>query len=157
MTRVLFIDTSVLCEIVAVPGKSQRPDEVARVLEEYETAGIQLVLPIATVIETGNHIAQAVDGQARRSCAERFCNLLRATATGRAPWVLHSVSWDERMIRLLCDGLPTTGSFVDLAGAGVLGTGDLSILAESELFAARTAHLEVGVWTHDEKLSAYAG
>jgi len=157
MARVLFIDTSVLCEIIEVPGKSQRRDEVASELEQLRGEGVQLVLPIATIIETGNHIAQAANGQARRACAERFCNLLRATAQGRVPWVLHSVSWDHRMLRLLCDGLASTGSFVDLAAAGVLGTGDLSILAESELFAERTAHLEVGVWTHDEKLGAYAG
>jgi len=157
MKRVLFIDTSVPCEILAVPGKPQRRDEVVRELERHRTDGVQLVLPIATLIETGNHIAQAANGAARRACAERFCNVLRATAEGQSPWVLHSVSWDERIIRLLCDGLPTTGGFVDLAAAGTLGTGDLSILAESELFAARTAHLDVGVWTHDERLRAYAG
>lgn len=155
MRQVRFVDTSVLCDIIAVPGKTQRHNTVVAELRELVKAGVPLVLPIATIIETGNHIAQAADGDARRACAERFVTLLRATANGQMPWVLHAVAWDESMLTLLCDGTAHTGAFVDLAAAGLLGTGDLSILAERELYRRRTAGVEVTLWTHDEKLSAY--
>lgn len=62
---------------------------------------------------------------------------------------------DERMLTKLCDGTAETGGFVDLAGAGILGTGDLAILAERELYQQRTSGVEVGVWTYDARLAAY--
>lgn len=88
---------------------------------------------------------------------ERFVALLRMTADGALPWVLHAVEWDESMLRRLCDGTPATGTFVELAGSGVLGAGDLTILAERDMFATRTTGITVSVWTHDERLAAYAG
>ena len=157
MRSVRFVDTSVLCDLLRVPGKSQRHAEVRGELNSLIARGTVMVLPIATIIETGNHIAHVGDGAARRTCAERFCELLEATAAGTLPWVLHQVAWDAQMLRTLCAGTPTTGAFVDLAGAGVLGAGDLCILAERELYRSRTSGVEVGVWTHDERLAAYGG
>ncbi len=49
------------------------------------------------------------------------------------------------MILLLCEGSRNTGSFVEVAAAGVLGAGDVAILAERDMFARRTAALHVGV------------
>lgn len=157
MPEVRFVDTSILLEILNVPGKSQAHAAVHDELMRLAEAGVQLVLPIATIIETGNHIVQVADGNARRRCAAAFCALLEATAEGGLPWVLHSVAWDERMLRLLCEGPGQVGSFVELAAAAALGTGDLAIIAESELYATRTANVDVRVWTHDETLHAYAG
>jgi hypothetical protein len=156
--QVRFVDTSILLELLRVPGKAQQPEQVRAELDELLEARVQLVLPVATVIETGNHIAQLADGAARRRCAEAFVALLRATIEGRGvPWVPHAVAWDGRMLGKLCDGARMTGSFVDLATAGDLGTGDLAILAECELFEERTSGVEVKVWTHDQRLKAYAG
>lgn len=155
MAEVRVVDTSVLCDLLKVPGKCQRHDEVREELEVLSGSGVQLVVPIASVIETGNHIAQAEGGHARRACAERFVGLLRLTAEGGAPWVLHSVAWDGRMLDLLCNGPGQVGAFVDMAGGGTLGAGDVAILAECELYASRTAGVRVSVWTHDERLAAY--
>jgi len=157
VVEVRFVDTSVLCNLLAIPGKCQREEEVRAELDQLVSAGVQLILPIATIIETGNHIVQVGDGHARRRCAASFIELLRATAEGALPWVVHAVAWDERMILLLCEGSRNTGSFVEVAAAGVLGAGDVAILAERDMFARRTAALHVGVWTHDARLAAYAG
>lgn len=154
--EVRFVDTSILCDLLEVPGKSQQAGVVREELERLVKRGVQLVLPIATIIETGNHIEQSSQGHARRRAAERFVALLRATAGGRVPWVLHSVAWDGRMLDLICDGTPATAPFEDLAGNGQLGAGDVSILAECELYRSRVADVTVGVWTHDARLAAYA-
>lgn len=45
MKRVTFIDTSVLCELVQVPGKSQRPDDVAAEFRRRVQNGEGFVLP----------------------------------------------------------------------------------------------------------------
>jgi hypothetical protein len=81
--------------------------------------------------------------------------LLRATARATLPWVLHAVAWNDAMLDMLCDGTPQTGPFVALAEAGILGTGDLSILVERDMYAQRTAGVDVSVWTHDQQLAAY--
>lgn len=155
MREVRFVDTSVLCDLLDVPGKNQQRDVVREELKELVAAGGQLVLPIAAIIETGNHIVNVGDGGARRACAERFVALLRATAEGRLPWVMHAVAWDDAMLHRLCEGTTATGPFLELAAAGLLGTGDLSILVERDLYAARTAGIAVTVWTHDQRLAAF--
>lgn len=155
MPEVHFVDTSILLELLAVPGKCQQPAVVKKRHDELIGDGAQFVLPVATVIETGNHIVHLPDGAHRRDCAQRFVGLLRLVASDRLPWALHSVAWDERMLVKLCDGTANTGPFVELAAAGILGTGDLAILAECESYSERTAHVKVRVWTLDEKLDAY--
>lgn len=155
MAAVRFVDTSVLCDLLKVPGKCQRHDEVLDELRSLGASPVSLVLPIAAIIETGNHIAHAPGGHGRRASAKAFVELLRLAARSQAPWVLHSVAWDDRMLDMLCEGPGSVGSFISVAGAGALGAGDISILAECELYAARTAGVDVGVWTHDERLAAY--
>lgn len=156
LAEVRFVDTSILLEILRVPGKAQRVDEVREELRRLTSSGVPLVLPIATVIETGNHIAQVQDGHGRRLAAERFVTFLRATVSGTVPWVFHAVEWDKDMLSTLCEGTAATGPFVELAAAGLLGTGDLAILAECERYARRTFGLDVRVWTLDVRRAAYA-
>lgn len=67
-----FIDTSVLVEILRIPGKSQCHEATVAQLNERATAGTRFILPTATIIETGKHVFQLKDGGARRACAERF-------------------------------------------------------------------------------------
>jgi hypothetical protein len=109
-----------------------------------------LVLPITAIIETGNHIAQIGDGygNARRECAQKFSRLIEMMIAREAPWVLHSIEWDERYLRTLLDGAGTGSSLVDLA-IHKFGCGDLSILAEVERYLSRTTGVDVDIWTLD--------
>lgn len=65
--NVRFIDTSILLNILDVPDRNQNKDEVVK---EFKTLiGSQtetLILPLATIIETGNHIAHIGSGNVRR-------------------------------------------------------------------------------------------
>ena len=54
---VALIDTSVFCNIVPVPGRAQARETVLARLEELIGARTALLLPMAAVLETGNHIA----------------------------------------------------------------------------------------------------
>lgn len=155
MRAVEFVDTSVLCNFLDVPGKNQDCDAVRRTMREKAEGGMQLILPISAVVETGNHITHLLDGAARRACAERFVKTLRAIAAGELPWVLHQVAWDERFLLKLCDGVAGAGPFVECATQG-LGAGDLAILVERELYLERSAIERAGVWTLDAQLAAYA-
>ena len=67
-TKVLIFDTSVLCVWLRVPSKDTcgsgdnllTYDIVNNKIEEEKNNGTIFVLPIASIIETGNHIAHSV-------------------------------------------------------------------------------------------------
>ena len=60
-----LVDTSILLNILNVPGKNERQDEVFAAFEEKVEAGETFFLPLATIIETGNHIGHLPVGNER--------------------------------------------------------------------------------------------
>src|SRR5690606_28141753 len=77
VSDVVLIDTSVFCEILAVPGLASRPREILDQLEAGADEAWTYLLPWATVLETGNHVGQVSDGRLRRAVAERFVEAVR--------------------------------------------------------------------------------
>lgn len=156
MRRVEFVDTSILCNLLEIPGKCQ---DRTKVVEEYqakrEARDCDLLLPVTAIIETGNHIAQLSDGRKRRTCAERFTAMLRAVVKGEAPWALNEVEWNAAHLETLLAGGSTGSTLVEHAGNG-LGCGDLNILIERDRYVARTSGVAATVWTLDNLLSSYA-
>ena len=152
---VVFLDTSVLVEVLGVPGKSQCPAEIQSQLRSRTEAGESMILPTATIIETGNHIAQLGNGDQRRRFAEAFARLLEGTVAGAAPWVLNGARWDSSLLSAICRGARGCPPLADMATRGV-GAGDVSILAEAEAYAARVTHVDVRIWTLERLLAAYA-
>lgn len=154
--RVEFVDTSVLCNLLKIPGKCQ---DHAKVVEEYqakrEARDCDLLLPVTAIIETGNHIAQLADGRQRRTCAELFAAMLRAVVKGDAPWALNEVEWGGAHLQALIQGGRTGSTLVEHASNG-LGCGDLNILIERDRYLDRTSGVEATIWTLDELLSCYA-
>lgn len=156
MPRVEFVDTSVLVNLPDIPFMNDRRAELLGEQQRKQAAGLQLILPVTSVIETGNHIAQLAEGAQRRSCAERFAGLLRLVADRKAPWVLHEVAWDRAFLRELADGGSTRTTLIEHASSKV-GCGDLSILVERDRYRAGVASgVSAGIWTLDEALAAWA-
>lgn len=157
MIQVTFIDTSILCELVKVPGKSRSDDALEIEFRERAATGERFVVPIAAIIETGNHIEQVhgphADG---RAAAQRLADLVRAAAEDRPPFVAHTVAWDADALTAWLDGDSTGSTFVDLAGAGRLGGGDVAILVERDHYLRTSAvgAPHVHIWTLDGELGA---
>jgi hypothetical protein len=127
------------------------------IVEELETkldAGETLILPVTTIIEAGNHIRHIDNGKARKSCAERFTQVLLATSAGKLPWKLHQYTWGPEMLQALAAGGNTGMTFVQHAVGGI-GCGDLCILCERDLYAQRSLKQNVQVWTIDETLLSH--
>jgi hypothetical protein len=152
---VWFADTSVFTNLLDVPGRAQRREQVLREQRDRETQRCGLVLPVATVIETGNHIAQLANGSERRAAAQRFGDILLLVAAGRAPWRLHSASWDSAFLHRLVRAGSTGATLVDHA-MRELGCGDLSILVEREVYRDQTGISDVRIWTLDAGLAAHS-
>lgn len=85
--NVRFIDTSIFVNILDIPNMN---DKRSQVIEEFQAVikdkSQVLILPLATIIETGNHIAHISNGEIRRQKAKRMAAFLENTASGKAPW-----------------------------------------------------------------------
>lgn len=153
--KVLILDTSVLCCWLNVPGKETAGPltdlwnygRIDQLLQNELASGSTLVLPMATLIETGNHIAQAPSR--RFECAENLATHLRAAAIADSPWAAftdQSSLWEPSNLSLLADTWPNLAS-------GGLTIGDTTIKAVAEHYAR--SGILVEILTGDAGLKAY--
>lgn len=150
-----MVDTSVLCELLQVPGKCNpiRGAEVVAEADRRWQAGERFVIPITAVIETGNHIAQA-DGN-RYDVAGRLVRLLRVAISEESHWRVLQTRLGGEFLDALCAG-DSTGQTLEALAAARVGAGDVAILVERDQFRTATAVGHVQVWTFDEGLAAQA-
>jgi hypothetical protein len=145
MSSIVLVDTSVLLNVLNVPGRNQDYEAVLSELGELIEAGVLLFIPMAAIIETGNHIAHmGGDGRLRRQAAERFVGVIDDALKDKAPWkpmnfpdAVHLLGW--------------LGEFPDSAMRKV-GMGDLSIKKEWEQLCSKYPMSRVRVWSVDEDL-----
>jgi hypothetical protein len=156
VSQVTFIDTSVLCELLKVPGKSQRPKDIRDELELRAQRGERFVIPVTAIIETGNHIAQASGD--RHAAAKRLCDLVHSIIGGDASFLLHQFVWDGAFLQDICQGDSTGQSMDQWAAAAQMGAGDIAILVERDRFIARSAFRrnQVTIWTLEAVMGSYA-
>ena len=144
---VCLIDTSILCEILQVPGKHGNHEEIyglmARKIGERES----LLLPMSAILETGNHIGQNGDGRQRRATAEKFVEFIRQAIRGETPFTPTPFFESEPLLEWL-------GEFPDWAGRGS-ELADLTILKEFERQCALHRARRVYIWSLDGHLSSY--
>jgi hypothetical protein len=86
VSAICIIDTSVFCNILRVPNKDQDHARAMAELASHLAAEYTLLLPLAAIYETGNHIAQNGSGQVRRIVAQRFVQQVRAAFAQESPW-----------------------------------------------------------------------
>lgn len=152
--QVTLIDTCVFLNLLNVPGSCDRHHEIREEFQLRRDQGEEFVLPITTIIETGNTIVG--HGGTDRRAVERFVRALEETIEGRAPWLFREVAWDARFLESLHSGDSTGSSLLNLMSNGLMGTGDVSILVERDQFLEETAYTNVKVWTLDANLSAHS-
>ena len=144
MKAICLIDTSIFVEILQVPGKSTHYGIIIRELEGKIHNSESLFLPMATVLETGNHIAQNGDGNQRRVCAEKFVTQVTKALRNESPFQpIGIIDRDELSIWL--DNYP------DSAMQG-MGLGDLSIMQDWKRLCALHSGRRVYIWSLDEHL-----
>ncbi|MHB1629989.1 MAG: hypothetical protein ACYCVB_16735 [Bacilli bacterium] len=154
--KVLILDTSMLCCWLQVPGKEtcgSRDDtwDKARVdslLNGEIQKGATLVLPLATIIETGNHISQSP--RLRYETAQRFGSLIMKTAERRSPWAAfsdQSALWSAEQLKHLAETWPDKA-------AQRISIGDAMIIAVAEYYS-KIQSIQVEILTGDAGLKAY--
>lgn len=155
MSSICLIDTSVFLNILNVPRCNEDRESVMQNFQEYIELGCTFLLPMATILETGNHIAQNGDGTIRRKTAIYFVEQVKAAFNGEAPW-RPTAFLDTKEILSWIDQFP------DLAGKNKApdkqeGTsfGDLNIIQEFHKSCQRCPMSEVFIWSLDRDLQSY--
>lgn len=156
MTRkVLILDTTVLCCWLRIAGKDTAgplddqwtPQRILELIEQENQQGSTFVLPIASLIETGNHIAQSA--MRRHECATELARHITATADAQSPWAAftdQSALWEPDKLRTLAQSWPALA-------AGGTSIGDATIKDVAEHYAKAGFHVEI--LTGDTGLKAY--
>jgi len=150
-----LVDTSVFAALIKVPGRDQRHDEVRSEFERRIDAGITFILPVTTIIETGNLIANGSGD--RRSAAQRLLQALDLARASDPPWTIRDVAWDSGFLERFVGGDSTGTDLVGHLTSGTLGSGDVAILVERDLLREGMSNTSVRVWSHDDQLHAYGG
>ena len=155
MGGVVFLDSSVLFNLLDVPAKNGDRTAVVAKFQRLVREATTFVFPVTAVIETGNVIAQLSDGNVRRTCMERFVEWLRKALTTTAPLAVSGVPWDESFLTTLIDGGGDRMGLVDFATAG-LGSGDASLLLEMDRYRGKVpSATPISLWTLDEALGSF--
>lgn len=154
MARVLVVDTSILCVWLEVPGKETCGSEndhwdkqrVEDTIQQEIQAGATLVLPLATIIETGNHIAQASQ---RYEKAQALAKIMADAADENTPWAAfteQSHLWDAEGLKQL-----SIRWLARVANGDSIG--DVAITTVANFYARKGFSVEI--LTGDSGLKAY--
>jgi len=154
MAKILIIDTSIMCVWLKVPGREitgknneYTYDIVAQHIEEERGKGTKLVLPIATIIETGNHIAHA-NGNRDHSVKE-LSSMIISAADGKMPWLAIDIQlalWNADNLSVLVEEWKKT------VISEKQSIGDAAIVQIAQQFAPTC---EVEIFTGDGGLKKY--
>lgn len=157
MRHLQLLDTSVLVELLKVPGECSRHDATVAEFETRATPPIELQMPVAAIVEAGAHVGRIVDGYERRACATRFVAMVNSTVQRRAPWSFTPLDWDVAFLGELSH--PTDDrapELVDSLTRQFLEMGDLLIVSEFRRLRQNLDRrvIDVDVWTYDGSLRA---
>jgi hypothetical protein len=152
---VVVIDTSILCVWLKVPGlETCGPDidrwDFARVdhdIQRHIATGSSLILPLTTIIETGNHIAQAVGD--RYPVAIELAKIMGRAADAESPWAAFSEQaegWTPENLKRLAQDWPPLA-------AQKMSIGDATIKDVADYYAKMGC--KVTLLTGDQQLAAY--
>ena len=106
-----------------------------------------LLLPLAAVFETADHIADLSDGRMRRRFALQFRDHILGALRDDPPWSLIELPETSRLVEWL-------GDFPDMA-TQELGLSDVSILDAWRRECDRHPSQRVYIWTLHRQLRAY--
>jgi hypothetical protein len=144
---ICIVDTSILVELLNFRGLASRHEEVVAEFAQRQQAREEFLLPLAVLVETGNHVAHIPDGAARRKSAADFVQFASASIRGRLPFT-------PTPLPITADIAAWLNDFPDHAMRGI-GLADRSLIALWEVNRQLHPHHRVYLWSLDEALVGY--
>ena len=156
MSDIVLLDTSVYLNVLDVSGWNQSR---VSILDEFTLRvedGDYFLLPMATIWETGNHIAKLADGGSRRQFAKKLVDDVSGAINGSAPYrPTHFPDREEFLCWL--NEFPENAQknkSITKPNEGV-SLADLSIIKEWKRTCELHSMSRVLVWSLDSDLSSY--
>lgn len=156
MSSIVLLDTSVYLNVLDVPAWNQDRLQILREFEKRIKSGDYFLLPMATIWETGNHIAGLHSGRLRRKYAELLGADVQNAIQGITPYSATHFPDRQEFLSWLLDfpeyvqrnkSATKTREGVSLA--------DMSIIKEWERECLRHSMSRVLVWSLDVDLTGY--
>ena len=149
MSKVHFIDTSVLVELLNIPNMNARHVQAKTEYEQLVSNRDVFVLPIAVLVETGNHIAHIDDGNVRYQIAGYFSDLVQKAINAEDNWNTVPEIPKETLERIM--------SQFPVQAQAKTGFGDVSIVAQFEDYWQNRQPIgEMRIWSFDTHLQSYS-
>ena len=153
--KVVIIDTSILCIWLEVdkmdtcgPSTDQwDSDRVKKKIELEKARKTIFVLPLASIIESGNHIAHAKNH--RKECAEKLSELIVMSIDNCSPWAAFSeqdILWSKENLKKLAQDWP-------IKAARTQSIGDATINDVADFYAKSGYRVEI--LSGDVELATY--
>ena len=149
MSEILVVDTTVLLNLLNVPHHNQNRDRIHRQFREFVGAQASFILPLAVVIQTGNHIADLPNGNHRWRWSGALRDQVRKVLQGEEPWAPMPIPDSDRVEKWL-DRFPEFTSH----GRGY-GVSALSIVDAWEDTRRIHPNRRVRVWSLNQRLEIY--
>jgi hypothetical protein len=147
--NIRFIDTSIMTNLLEIPARCDKAQEIQDDFKQAIDAGETFILPLATIIETGNHIAHISDGRLRRSIAEKFTIFIRLSLDNEAPWFYDEYKLSKEDLLYIVTEFPQKAM-------EKVGVGDISIIRQYEIFKEKyNAIGRIMIWSNDAHLQMY--
>lgn len=149
MSNVHFVDTSVLVELLDIPKMNGHHAEARKEYEELAVKGDVFVLPVAVLVETGNHIAHIPDGTKRRQVAAHFSALVQQAIRSEGNWNTEpGIRMD--ILESIMDKFPAQAQ-------SKMGFGDVSIIDQfNDYWENRQPIGKMRIWAFDAHLQGYS-
>jgi hypothetical protein len=155
MKKVLIFDTDILCTYFQVPKMKDcgplsdrwTKPQIDQLIAKEEQAKTTFILPLAAIIETGNHISHAPTN--RYAIAQQFTELMKKVANAQDPWAAFTEQaelWEPKSLKELAKEWSNKVT-------ENLSMGDISIKYIADYYAKMGCQVEI--LTGDYRLKSY--
>lgn len=156
MGSIVLLDTSIYLNVLDVPRFNQNRGQVGREFAGKIKNGDSFLLPMATIWETGNHIAGLATGGERRRFARKLVDDVTSAMNGDTPYRATYFPKKEQFIAWLKD-FPESAARSKSAKKQREGVSlaDHSMIKEWEHTCTLNNMSRVLIWSLDVDLAAY--
>lgn len=156
MSEIVLIDTSVYLNVLDVPGWNQDRVEILAEFKKRIERSDSFLLPMASIWETGNHIADLTTGGRRREYAQKLVTQVTLALEGGAPYIPTHFPDKAELLTWISDfpEYAKRSKSVYKTREGV-SLSDMSIIKEWERTCTMNSMRTVIIWSLDSDLSAY--
>jgi hypothetical protein len=155
LSSIVLLDTSVYLNVLDIDGFNQHRQIVLKDFLTRVESGDHFLLPMATIWETGNHIAGLSDGGQRRRYAQTLFDDVTKAVQGDVPYRPTYFPEREEFLKWLSWFPDYVQRGKTEKKRGGISLADLSLIKEWERTCDRHKMSHVLIWSLDADISSY--